>query len=62
VGVAVQAGVDIPIGKSPYSLSFDAKKYWVDTTANFYAGSADVLTTKNKLDPWVLSAGVAYRF
>jgi len=62
VGFAAQAGVDIPIGKTPYSLSLDAKKYWVSTTANFYAGSTDVLSTKHKLDPWVLSAGVAYRF
>jgi outer membrane protein len=62
IGVAVQAGVDVPIGKTPYSLSFDAKKYWVGTTAHFYAGDTDVLTTTHKLNPWVLSAGVAYRF
>ncbi|WP_353230649.1 OmpW family outer membrane protein [Novosphingobium sp.] len=62
LGVAAQAGVDIPIGKTGYGLSLDAKKYWVGTTANFYAGSADVLVTKHKLDPWVLSAGVSYRF
>lgn len=62
LGVAAQAGVDIPIGKTPYSLTLDAKKYWMNTTAHFYAGSADVLSTKHKLDPWVLSAGVAYRF
>ena len=62
LGLAAQAGVDIPIGKTGYGLSFDAKKYWVGTTANFYAGSTDVLTTKHKLDPWVLSAGVSYRF
>jgi outer membrane protein len=62
LGVAAQAGVDIPIGKTGYGLSFDAKKYWVDTTAKFYAGSTDVLATKHKLDPWVLSAGVSYRF
>jgi outer membrane protein len=62
LGVAAQAGIDIPIGKTGYGLSLDAKKYWVSTTANFYAGSADVLSTKHKLDPWVLSAGVSYRF
>jgi outer membrane protein len=62
LGVAAQAGVDIPIGKTGYGLSLDAKRYWVDTTANFYAGSTDVLSTKHKLDPWVLSAGVSYRF
>jgi outer membrane protein len=62
LGVAAQAGIDIPIPKTPFGLSLDAKKYWVGTTAHFYAGSAEVLTTRHKLDPWVLSAGVAYRF
>ncbi len=61
-GIATQAGVDIPIGKTPFSLALDAKKYWVDTKVRFFAGSADVLTTRLKLDPWVLSAGVGYRF
>ncbi len=62
LGVAAQAGVDIPLGKAGYGLSFDAKKYWVNTTAHFYAGNTDVLSTRHKLDPWVLSAGVSYRF
>jgi outer membrane protein len=62
LGVAAQAGIDIPIPKTPYSLSFDAKKYWVNTTANFYVGDTNVLSTEHKLNPWVLSAGVAYRF
>lgn len=61
LGVAVQAGVDIALGKH-YGLSLDAKKYWVSTTAKFYAGSAVALETKHKLDPWVLSGGVTYRF
>lgn len=62
LGVAAQAGVDVPIGKTGFGLNFDAKRYWVGTTAHFYAGSAEVLTTKHKLDPWLLSAGVSYRF
>jgi len=63
VGVAVQAGVDVPIGATGFALSLDAKKYWVSTTARWYnAAGAEVLSTKHKLDPWVLSAGVAYRF
>jgi len=62
LGVAAQAGIDIPIPKTAYSLSFDAKKYWVNTTANFYVGDTNVLSTEHKLNPWVLSAGVAYRF
>jgi outer membrane protein len=63
VGVAVQAGVDVPLGNSGYALSLDAKKYWVSTTARWFNGAGtEVLSTKHKLDPWVLSAGVAYRF
>ena len=62
LGVAAQAGVDIPIPKTPFALSVDAKKYWVDTTAHFYAGDTEALETRHKLDPWVLSAGVASKF
>ncbi len=63
LGVAVQAGVDVAIGNG-YSLSLDGKKYWVSTEATFYAPVAGgiALQTKHKLDPWVLSAGLAYRF
>jgi outer membrane protein len=61
LGFAAQAGVDIAIGHG-YSLALDAKKYWVDTNATFYAGSTQALVTRHKLNPWVLSAGVAYRF
>ncbi|MGE4306747.1 MAG: OmpW family outer membrane protein [Novosphingobium sp.] len=31
-------------------------------TAKFYAAGTKVLETKHDLDPWVLSAGVSYRF
>lgn len=63
IGVAVQAGVDVPLGASGYALSLDAKKYWVKTTARWFNGAGtEVLATEHKLDPWVLSAGVAYRF
>lgn len=61
LGVALQGGIDIALGKG-YGLSFDAKKYWVGTNATVYAGSTQALVTRNKLDPWVLSAGVSYRF
>lgn len=62
VGFALQAGIDIPISDKGMGLSLDAKKYFVDTTARFFAGNAEVLTTKHTLDPWVLSAGISYRF
>ncbi|NBC37482.1 outer membrane beta-barrel protein [Novosphingobium sp. FSY-8] len=61
LGVAVQAGVDVAIGHG-YGISLDAKKYWVGTNAKFYAGGTEVLSTRHKIDPWVLSAGVTYRF
>lgn len=61
-GGAVQAGLDLPLGKSGFALSLDAKRYWVKTTADFYAGSALALSTKHNVDPWVLSTGIAYRF
>ena len=62
VGFALQAGVDIPVNDKGMGISLDAKKYFMDTTAHFYAGGAQVLTTKHKLDPWVVSGGVSYRF
>lgn len=63
LGVAAQAGVDIALGKSGYGLSLDAKKYWINSTAHFTtAGGVEALTTRHKIDAWILSAGVAYRF
>ncbi|MCJ2180454.1 OmpW family outer membrane protein [Novosphingobium album (ex Hu et al. 2023)] len=62
LGVALQGGVDIALGDSGFGLSLDAKKYFMKPTAKFYASGTKVLETKHDLDPWVLSAGVAYRF
>ncbi len=62
VGFALQAGVDIPLNDKGMGLSIEAKKYFMYTTAHFFAGNAEVLTTKHSLDPWVLSAGLAFRF
>lgn len=62
VGAVVQAGVDIPLGDQGFGLSLDAKKYFVSTTARWYAGNTLVIQTEHKLDPWVLSAGISYRF
>ena len=63
VGLALQAGVDIPLGDNGFGISLDAKKYFMNTRLHvFNAAGAEVLTTKHKLDPWLLSGGVAYRF
>ncbi len=62
VGAVVQGGVDIAIGDNGLGLTLDAKKYFVNTTARWYAGSTLAIQTEHKLDPWVLSAGLSYRF
>ncbi|WP_369025709.1 OmpW family protein [Qipengyuania sp. RANM35] len=61
-GFVLQAGVDVPVGDSGFGITLDAKRYFVDTTARWYAASFTAIETEHKLDPWVLSAGVAYRF
>lgn len=63
IGFAVQAGVDIPLGSDGFGVSLDAKRYFMNTRLHVYnAAGTEVLTTKHKLDPWVLSGGVTYRF
>ncbi|WP_323982227.1 OmpW/AlkL family protein [Novosphingobium aureum] len=62
LGLALQGGVDVPLGDSGFGVSLDAKKYFIKPTAKFYAEDVKVLETKHNLDPWVLSAGVSYRF
>lgn len=61
-GALLQAGVDIPINNKGLALSLDAKRYFVGTTASFRAGDTVAISTRHKLDPWVLSGGLAYRF
>ena len=61
-GVALQAGFDLPLNERGLGFSVDAKRYFVDTTATFYAGNTVALRTDHSLDPWVISAGLSYRF
>ena len=61
-GVALQAGADVPLNDNGLGLSLDAKRYFVDTTATFFAGNTVAFKSDHSLDPWVLSAGVSYRF
>jgi outer membrane protein len=63
VGLALQAGVDIPVNDSGMAISFDAKRYFLKTDAEWFnASGATVLKTRHKIDPWVVSGGVAFRF
>lgn len=61
-GFVLQAGIDIPLSDNGFGITFDAKRYFIDTTSRWFAGNTVVIETDHKLDPWVLSAGVAYRF
>jgi outer membrane protein len=65
VGVAVQAGVDIPINEKWY---FNAGIWWIDigTTADidvgFEDGSAATVSFDVDIDPMVYNIGFAYKF
>jgi outer membrane protein len=63
LGFALQAGVDIPVNDSGLGISLDAKRYFMDTTLHVRnAAGTEVLRTKHSLDPWVVSAGLSFRF
>lgn len=61
-GVALQAGLDVPIGDSGLGFSLDVKRYFINTTARWFVGNTLAIETEHKLDPWVISTGLAYRF
>ncbi|AWW73770.1 hypothetical protein CD351_04950 [Erythrobacter sp. KY5] len=61
-GFVLQGGVDIPIGDQGFGVTLDAKRYFIGTNAQFFVNETLVLETEHNLDPWVVSAGVAYRF
>nr|WP_137676428.1 OmpW family outer membrane protein [Parerythrobacter lutipelagi] len=61
-GFALQAGFDAELNDSGLGISVDAKRYFVDTTARWFAGNTIAIQTEHQLDPWVVSAGLSYRF
>ncbi len=63
IGAVVQAGIDIPVNDKGLGISLDGKKYFVNTVLHVRnAAGAEVLQTKHRIAPWVISAGVSYRF
>lgn len=58
VGVALQAGADYWVNKN-WGFNVDVKKLWlnVDAQVNNGAVTADI-----DMDPWIIGAGVSYRF
>lgn len=59
-GVAVQAGFDYMIDQH-WGVNFDVKKIFLEPDFTATVGGADV-DGKAKLDPWLIGAGVTYRF
>ena len=62
LGLVLQAGIDVPVNDGGLAFSLDAKRYFIDTTARWFVGDTLAIETEHKLDPWVVSAGVGYRF
>lgn len=59
IGPALQAGVDIHTGDR-WFVNLDARRIWINSDVTLQAGGtvrADV-----DINPWVLTAGVGYRF
>lgn len=61
-GFVLQAGVDVPVSDNGFGVTLDAKRYFIGTTARWFVGDTLVIENDHNLDPWVLSAGISYRF
>jgi outer membrane protein len=59
LGFTLQAGVDVELGHGWY-LNADVKKTWLETSWTIDNGAA--ITGSFDLDPWIVSAGLGYRF
>lgn len=62
-GVTLQAGVDVPVNNRGWSLSLDVKRAFVTTSSHWFnAAGTEIIGTRHRIDPWLVSAGVAFRF
>lgn len=62
VGFALQTGFDLAVNDKGLGITVDAKRYFLRTDSHWYTGSTEILNLRHKIDPWVISAGLAYRF
>jgi outer membrane protein len=59
-GLALQAGVDVMLSKN-WGINIDVKKIFLEPKYTATIGAATV-TGKAKLNPWLIGAGVTYKF
>lgn len=59
-GLALQAGVDVMLTKN-WGVNFDVKKLFLQPEYRAVVAGIEV-TGKAKLDPWLIGAGVTYKF
>lgn len=57
-GVAVQVGFDYWINDN-WGLNLDVKKIWLDVNASL---NNNTIKADVDLDPWLIGAGISYRF
>ncbi|MDP4605519.1 MAG: outer membrane beta-barrel protein, partial [Erythrobacter sp.] len=50
LGLALQAGFDLPVNDTGLGLSVDVKRYFIDTTARGFVGNTLAIETEHKLD------------
>lgn len=58
IGYALQAGADYWINDH-WGVNLDVKKLWLDVDASLNNGA---ITADVDLDPWIIGAGISYRF
>ncbi len=59
-GLALQAGVDVPVSGN-WFVNLDVKKVWIETDVEIDLG-ATKLDGEVSIDPWIVGAGVGYKF
>lgn len=60
-GWALQAGVDVAVAGG-WSVNFDVKKIFLKTDVSASVNGAIPVSSKVKIDPWLVGVGVGYRF
>lgn len=61
VGAALQVGFDYMLNEH-WGVNFDVKKLFLETNWSADHSTLGALSGKAKLDPWLVGAGVTYRF